>query len=170
MLKLTVAVLAVVLAGTAGAAGWRSLRIDAADEPAFAESLATFEQKLSPSRRYAFTLALQEIWIQRTRKANAEQRTYTTTEFLRELDGLSYDEVVRLVDPTGAAENRLRAQYYAGYRLENGTRTNASVHAFGPTADAFGRQLGYFPVPSPPDDMPRMRPRGGEPGINPWQR
>jgi hypothetical protein len=160
MLKLTVAVLAIVLAGTAGAAGWRSLRVDATDEAAFAESLGAFEDKLSPSRRYAFTLALQEIWLQGTRNANAEQRTYTTTDFLRQIDGLSYDEVVRIPDPTGEAENRYRAAYYAGYRLENGT----------PTQDAFGRQLGHFPEPPPRNDRPRMAPMGGEPGINPWQR
>jgi hypothetical protein len=148
MLKVTVAVLAVVLAGTAGAAGWRSLRVDATDESAFAESLTAFEDKLSPSRRYAFTLALQEIWIQGTRKANAEQRTYTTTEFFRQLHGLSYDEVMRIADPAGSAENRYRAEYYAGYRLENGTPR-------APTADAFGRPLGHFP-----DDPPRVGPAG----------
>jgi hypothetical protein len=163
MLKLAVAVLAVVLAGTAGASGWRSLRVDATDEAAFAESVEAFEDKLSPSRRYAFTLAMQEIWIQGTTKANAEQRTYTTAEFLRELHGLSYDEVVRLPDPTGAAENRYRAQYYAGRRLAAETPTT-------PTADSFGRELGYFPEPPPRNDRPRMAPMGGEPGINPWQR
>ena len=162
MLKLTVAALAIALAGTAGAAGWRSLRIDATDETAFAESLIAFERKLSPSRRYAFTLALQEIWLQGTRQANAAQRTYTTTEFLRQLDGLSYDEVVRIPDATGDAENRYRAEYYAGYRLENGTPT-------APTADAFGRELGHFPQNPPP----RSGPAGARfhvPGPNPWQR
>jgi hypothetical protein len=160
MLKLAVAVLAVVLAGTAGAAGWRSLRVDATDESAFAESLVAFEDKLSPSRRYAFTLALQEIWIQGTRKANAEQRTYTTTEFFRQLHGLSYDEVVRLPDPTGAAENRYRAEYYAGYRLENGT----------PQAP-IDKELGFVSQ-NPPREagQSRFRPMGGEPGVNPWQR
>ena len=161
VLKLTVPVLAVVLAGTAGAAGWRSLRVDATDETAFAESLMAFERKLSPSRRYAFTLALQETWLQGTRKANAEQRTYTTVEFLRQLHGLSYDEVVRIPDATGNAENRYRAEYYAGYRLENGTPT-------APTADAFGRPLGHFP-----DPPPRSGPAGARisvPGPNPWQR
>ena len=164
MLKLTVAVLAVVFAGTAGAAGWRSLRVDGTDETAFAESVAAFEEKLSPSRRYAFMLALQEIWIQGTRNANAEQRTYTSAEFRRQLDGLSYDEVVRIPDATGNAESRYRAEYYAGYRLENGTPTAA-------TTDAFGRQLGHFAPPLHREaGESRFRPMGGEPGINPWQR
>ena len=158
MLKLAVAVLAVVLTGTAGAAGWRSLRVDGTDETAFAESLMAFERKLSPSRRYAFTLALQEIWVQGTRKASVEQRTYTTTEFFRQLHGLSYDEVVRIPDATGNAENGYRAQYYAGYRLENGTP----------------RPGGHNPPAFRSDgNVPRSGPAGARisvPGPNPWQR
>ncbi len=42
MLKLTVAVLAVVLAGTASAERWRDLRVDASSEDAFAKSLEAF--------------------------------------------------------------------------------------------------------------------------------
>ena len=122
MLKLTVAVLAVALAGTASAGGWRSLRVDASSEAAFTESLAAFEKKLSPSRRFAFASALQAVWFQGTSKANAEQRTFTTSDYLRQLDGLSYDEVVRVVDPSGKAEERYRTEYYAGYRLQNGSR------------------------------------------------
>jgi hypothetical protein len=162
VLKLVVAVSALALAGTVSAAGWRSLRVDGTDETAFAESLTAFERRLSPSRRYAFTLALQEIWRQETSKANAGQRTYTTTEFLRQLDGLSYREVVRIPDATGKAEGRYRAEYYAGYRLENGTPT-------APTQDAFGRPLGHFPD----DSAPRYGPAGARisvPGPNPWQR
>ena len=45
MLKLTVAVLAVALAGTASAAGWRSLRVDASSEAAFEQSLAVFKDE-----------------------------------------------------------------------------------------------------------------------------
>jgi hypothetical protein len=156
MLKLTVAVLAVVLAGTAGAAGWRSLRVDASSETTFAESLVAFEKKQSPSRRYALTLALQEILIQATRKANAEGRTYTTAEFLRQLHGLSYDEVVRIPDATGKAEGRYRAAYYAGYRLENGTP----------------RPGGHNPSAFRSNDVDRPGPAGARfhvPGPNPWQ-
>ena len=162
MLKLTVAVLAIALAGAASAAGWRSLRVDGTDETAFAESLLAFERKLSPSRRYALTLALQEIWVQGTRRASAEQRTYTTTEFFRQLHGLSYDEVLRIPDPSGKAEGRYRAEYYAGYRLENGT-----------PQQPIDRPLGHFPTDSPPpreNGESRFRPMGGEPGVNPWQR
>lgn len=66
MPKLTVAVLAVVLAGTASAAGWRSLRVDGSSEDAFAQSLAAFKEKLSPERRHVFGEALKDIWVQGT--------------------------------------------------------------------------------------------------------
>jgi|SRR5688572_4918657 len=112
MLKLTVAVLAMAVAGSAAAAGWRSLRIDASSEASFTESVATFQEKLSPSRRMAFLWSLQDVRIEGTRRAQAEQREYTTADYLRELDGLKYEEVVRLTDPTGMTAKRYRARYY----------------------------------------------------------
>ena len=54
MLKLAVAVLTLALAGVASAAGWSSLRIDASSEAAFQQSLAVFQEKLSPARRQVF--------------------------------------------------------------------------------------------------------------------
>ena len=112
MLKLTVAVLAVVLAGTASASGWRSLRIDASSEATFSESIATFNEKLSPSRRIAFVRSLQDIWLHGTKLAVEEQREYTEADYLRQVHGLGYEEVVNLVDPTGKKEGQYRAQYY----------------------------------------------------------
>lgn len=160
MLKLAVAVVAVAVAGAASALGWRSLRVDATGEAAFAESVALFEEKLSPSRRYAFALALQDIRLQGTKEANAEGRTYTATEFLRQVDGLTYEEVVHLADSTGKAENRYRAQYYAGQRLKNGI-----------PEQRMDRPLGFFPQHSPREaGESSFRPLGGEPGVNPWQR
>ena len=112
MLKLTVAVLAIAVAGSAAAAGWHSLRIDASSEASFTESVAIFQEKLSPSRRMAFLWSLQDVWLEGTRRAEAEQREYTTADYRRELDGLDYEEVVRLIDPTGMKAKRYRAQYY----------------------------------------------------------
>jgi hypothetical protein len=112
MLKLTVAILAVALAASAGAEGWRSLRVDASSEDSFKESVALLQDKLSPSRRHAFDRALQEIWTQGTRKASAEQREYTSADYFAQLDGLSYDDVVHLPDPTGDKAKRYRAEYY----------------------------------------------------------
>jgi hypothetical protein len=64
MLKLTAGVLAIVLAGSASAAGWRSLRIDASSEQAFNESVGVFREKLPYVRHYVFVRSrnLQARW------------------------------------------------------------------------------------------------------------
>jgi len=112
MLKLAVVVLAVALAGSASAAGWRKLQIDASSEAAFDQSVATFQQKLSPSRRAAFTASLQDIQLEGTKRAREEQREYTRAEYLRQLHGLGYEEVVTFVDPTGKRAGQYRTAYY----------------------------------------------------------
>jgi len=112
MLKLTVAVLAFALAGTASAAGWRKLQIDASSEAAFKQSVATLQKKLSPSRRAAFAGSLRDIEQDGETRARAEQRDYTRAEYLEQLHGLGYQEVVTLVDPTGKRTAQYRAAYY----------------------------------------------------------
>ena len=112
MLKLTAAVLAVALAGSASAAGWRSLRIDGSSDASFADSVAAFKEKLPLARRYAFELALQDIWVQGAEDAEAAQREYTTSDYFRRLDGLGYSEVVTLLDPTGDTEQARRKVAY----------------------------------------------------------
>ena len=108
MLKLTVAMLAFALAGTA-AAGWRELRIDASSEEAFAKSLEAFKDKLSPAHRYVFGEALKDIWLQGTEQAKAGQREYTDSDYYAQLHGLGYKEIVKLTDPTGdTAKDRYR--------------------------------------------------------------
>ena len=110
MLKPIIALVAFALAGTAGAANWRDLRIDASSEEAFAQSLEAFKDKLSPARGYVFGKALQDIWIAGTKAANAEQRDYTADDYYRQLHGLTYDEVVTLTDPSGdTAKERYRS-------------------------------------------------------------
>src|SRR5688572_25135036 len=98
MLKLTVAVLAVALASAASAAGWRKLQIDASSEAAFSESVAAFEKKLSPARRFVLGEALRDIWSEGVKAAKAEQREYTTADYYEQIDGLSYKELVTLTD------------------------------------------------------------------------
>ena len=112
MLKLTVAVLAFALAGTATAGGWRKLRIDASSDTSFQESVALFQDKLSPSRRVAFAMSLEDIWLAGSRVAEEQQREYTQADYLRQLDGLGYEEVVTLTDPTGKRAGQYRAAYY----------------------------------------------------------
>lgn len=111
MFKLTTAVLAVALASSAGAAGWRSLRVDASSEAAFEQSLAEFKDELSPARRYVFGEALKDIWIVGLQAAAAEQRDYTAADYYRQIDGLRYEEIVTFVDPTGETAKRYRAAY-----------------------------------------------------------
>jgi hypothetical protein len=108
MLKLVVA-LSVALAGSAQAAGWRSLRLDGSSEQAFAQSLEAFRMKLSPARRLVFGEALKDIWLEGVEAADAGRRDYTAPDYYRQVDGLSYERVVTFTDPTGAtAEQRYR--------------------------------------------------------------
>jgi hypothetical protein len=106
MLKITLAVLAVALAGTASAAGWRSMRIDASSEADFTASVSALQAKLPKARRHVLKVALQEIRVQGTQAAAKEQRDYPTSEHLRQLDGLKYKDIVTFTDPTGDAARR----------------------------------------------------------------
>jgi hypothetical protein len=128
MLKLTVTVLAFALAGTATAGGWRKLRIDASSDTSFQESVALFQDKLSPSRRVAFAMSLEDIWLAGTRIAEEQQREYTSADYLQQLHGLTYGEVVTLTDPTGKAEGRYRAEYYASRASTGLNAGNPQIH------------------------------------------
>jgi len=109
MLKLTVAVLAVALAGTAGAASWKALRVDASSEAAFEQSLAAFKEKLSPVRRFVFGEALKDIWVKGTQEAEAAARQYTAADYYRQIHGLGYEQVIVFTDPSGErAKDRYR--------------------------------------------------------------
>lgn len=105
-MKLLVAVLAIGLGGIAGAAEWKDLRVDGSSEEAFAKSLNAFSEQLSPERRHVFGAALMDIWLKGTRDAEASQSEYTVADYHRQLDGLSYEEVVTLTDPTGDTAKR----------------------------------------------------------------
>jgi hypothetical protein len=153
MLKVTFAVLAFALAGTASAAGWRKLTIDASSEAAFTESVATLQDKLSPSRRAAFDQSLQDIWRDGTQRALAEQREYTNEDYFRQLDGLGYEDVILVTDPTGEKAQRYRAQYYyargSGGNMATGTVRpmntgdgNRILHDYGPWRG--GPQVGAY--------------------------
>jgi hypothetical protein len=110
-------VLAVVLAGSATAAGWRELRVDGSSKEAFAQSLEAFKDKLSPAREYVLGEALKDLWAQRVKTAEAEQREYTAEDYYAEIDGLRYDEIVTLTDPTGdTAKRRYREAAARTYR------------------------------------------------------
>jgi hypothetical protein len=106
MVRLTVAVLAITLVGAAGAADWKDLRVDGSSEEAFKKSLDAFSEELSPERRHVFGEALMDIWLKGTRDAEANRSEYTVADYHRQLDGLSYEEVVTLTDPTGDTAKR----------------------------------------------------------------
>ena len=101
MLQLVVAVFAIALASTAGAAGWRDLKIDGSSEAAFQRSLEAFNAELSRERNQVFAAALKDIWLQGTADAKSNQREYTVNDYHSQLNGLSYEEVVTFTDPTG---------------------------------------------------------------------
>jgi hypothetical protein len=86
------------------------VRVEASNAASFEASVARFEEELSTARQYVFMLALQDIWAQGLQRATAEQREYTEAEYLRQLDGLTYAEIVTLADPTGEiTKERYRA-------------------------------------------------------------
>ena len=114
MLKLKAAVLAIALAGSASADGWRSLRLDAASEASFTKSVAEFQEKLPAARRRVFDAALRDIWLQGTQDADGAQRDYTASEYFQTLDGLGYGDIVTLRDPSGEIARRRYRGAYAG--------------------------------------------------------
>jgi hypothetical protein len=97
MLKLTVAVLAVALVGSASAQEWR---LDASSHRAFKRSLEAAKVELSPENTQILGAALKHIWYEGMRAAEAEQRRYSDKDYFRQLDGLSYEEVVHFTDAT----------------------------------------------------------------------
>ena len=128
MLKLTVAVLALTLAGTASADNWRKLRVDASSEAAFSQSLDVFKEKLAPDRQYVLGAALKDIWIQGAKEAEASQREYTADDYYRQVHGLTYEGIVTLTDPTGATARARRNQALVSAR-SGVTRVASAGHA-----------------------------------------
>jgi hypothetical protein len=114
MLKLALVVAALVFTSSAAAAGWRDLRVDGSSDDAFAASLAVFKDKLPAARAFVFGEALKDIWARGSLAAAAGEAEYTPGDYYRQLHGLSYDEVVTLVDPTGEAA---KARYISARRL-----------------------------------------------------
>ena len=129
MLKLTVAVFAIALAGTA-AAEWRDLKIDGSSEATFQQSLEAFNKELSPERHKVFTAALMDIWLQGTAEAKADERLYTVSDYHSQLDGLSYEQVVTFTDPTGETAKQ---RYEQAKRTKIANPTQPAVLATPPS-------------------------------------
>ena len=133
MLKLTLAVLAVALAGTASAAGWRSMRIDASSEAEFTASVSALRDQLPLVRRHVLDLALNDIWVQGAQAAAADQRDYPASEYLRQLDGLRYKDIVTFTDPSGETADRWYAQVHA--QLNPYPRLQRTAAPYSPAPD-----------------------------------
>jgi hypothetical protein len=160
MLKVAVGLMAFVLAGSASAAGWRSLRIDASSEDSFNESVVELREKLPRVRRTVFERSLQDIWVEGMKAAQAEGGEYGVADYLRDVDGLGYKEIVAFTDPSGDTAKRYYDQAYASlYR--------PPVSAAMPRATS-----GSWMPERPPREAGESSfgPRGGEPGVNPWQQ
>jgi hypothetical protein len=87
---------------------------DGSSEASVAESMEAFKEKLPRDRLYVFVLAMQDIWVQGVEAAKATDREYTAIEYFRQTNGLGYDEVVTLLDPTGQTA---RARYREASRF-----------------------------------------------------
>ena len=160
MLKLVVGVLAFVIAGSASAGGWRSMRIDASSENSFNESVVALREKLPRARRVVLERSLQDIWVEGMKAAQADGREYGIADYLRDVDGLGYKQVVTFTDPSGRTADRYFDQAYA-------TLYRPPVAAANPRATS-----GSWMPERPPREAGQssFAPRGGEPGVNPWQR
>lgn len=97
MLKLTIAIVAIALAGSASAQGWR---LDAGSHRAFKRSLEAAKDELSPENVELLAGALKHIWAEGTKAAEVQQRRYSDKDYFRQLDGLSFEEVVHFTDAT----------------------------------------------------------------------
>jgi hypothetical protein len=113
MQKLALFVLGCALSAAANAS-WRSLELDGSSEEAFTQSVKLMQEALSPKRRMALELSLQDLWVTGAQDAEAAQREYTSAEYFAKLDGLAYKDVVELADPNGAKG------YRQAYHVING--------------------------------------------------
>jgi hypothetical protein len=145
VLRVVLALLAVSVAGSASA-GWRDLRIDASSEAAFTESVAMLQEKLSRTRAGFLTLALHDLWVTGTERAESDGRVFTAEDYLRRLDGLGYEEVLALADPTGVKQ---RNQYRSMYRTAVENQRRARSGEWSPSPVSFSGVTG--PDPGSPE-------------------
>ena len=114
MLKVALTVLAVALAGTASAAGWRSMRIDARSEADFTASVSALRDKLPQVRRHVLDLALNDLGSGAGGRQPARlsgERVFSGAQ------GLRYKDVVTFTDASGETADRWYAQVHAHLNL-----------------------------------------------------
>ena len=134
MVRITSAVLAIVLAGPAAAVGWRHLTIDGSSETNLAQSVAALKQKLSTYRGLLLDQALHEVWVQGTLDGIREGREFTSKDYLAQLDGLGFKAVLDLSDPTG---EKMRAWQAAAHAEAYGRRpSGGQLYRSGPSSSS----------------------------------
>jgi len=101
MPKVAFLIVGLAIAGCASTSGWRALRIDGTSKSTFEESAAAFRQELPQYERLCFDVAVQELWITAAFKAQTESNALEAArhDFLAQIDGQGYDEIVSLAGP-----------------------------------------------------------------------
>lgn len=101
MPKLAFLIVGLALAGCASTSEWRDLRIDGTSKSTFEESAAALRQELPQGRRLYFDVVVVELWITAAAKAQTEGNALEVAshDFLAQIDGLAYDEIVGLTGP-----------------------------------------------------------------------
>jgi hypothetical protein len=141
MSKLTLAIVAMFLAGCASMGEWRALNIDGSSDAAFRESLTRLHYELSYLRSQMFELALVDIANTRVQTAGAvddDGTTYSEEDFRHDLDGLTYESVIALADQSGPPiKNLYYSRGWGDTRREVDRLLSAGDYALGPTPPAF---------------------------------
>ena len=95
MASLTILVL--VWAAGASARGWRDLRIDASSDSRFDDSVQQMRAELPYNRAVLFEMVLQDL-----------KARFAPAVYRRQLDGLTYRDVVRLASPSVSSSYTMR--------------------------------------------------------------
>ena len=155
MLKLAVAALAVALVGSATAEEWR---LDAGSHRAFKRSLEAAKDELSPENIQMLGGALKHIWNEGTKAAEAEQRRYSDKDYFRQLDGLSYEQVVHFTAATYEAALQYNSSSDNAIVFESFAKPRSSAapnprYRHPPSDGQFPRMPGYPYVPHGGTDL-----------------
>ena len=122
MSRQAIAIAAIALSACASTSSWQDLRIDASSPTSFQESVDAIEAALPYHRGQLFLLALQDIQM----TGLAADDAFAPKDYLGQLDGLGYDEVLALADATGPTTMQ---RYTFGARItESGERSFARLH------------------------------------------
>ena len=97
MSRLVIAFAAIAVSACASTSSWQDLRIDASSPTSFQDSVDAIEEALPYHRGQLFLLALQDIQM----TGLAADDAFAPKDYLGQLDGLGYDEVLALADATG---------------------------------------------------------------------